>query len=166
MRNSLRAETQQKHSFWWWPDGHFWLTLLCQKTPTHHPPPSHSYYILFTIKGASMDSWSPAGTRALSSECCVIVTLIITVITDLSSETFSAIRDSMAHYEDGISMFCVLNIKNQFGSPSEQAAKPCQLHNFLSLNRISTGPIGGKIQYSFLSVLQQIDLLSARCCDH
>lgn len=64
----------------------------------------------------------PYGNRALSSEYCVIVTLIITVITDLSSETFSAIRDSMAHYEDGISMFCVLNIKNQFGSPSEQAA--------------------------------------------
>ena len=67
---------------------------------------------------------------APSSECYLIVTLIITIITDLSSETLSAIRDSTARYEDDISMFCILNIKSQFGSPSEQRVSS-QLYNFL-----------------------------------
>ena len=58
------------------------------------------------------------------------MTLIITIITDLSSETLSAIRDSTARYEDDISMFCILNIKSQFGSPSEQRVSS-QLYNFL-----------------------------------
>lgn len=36
----------------------------------------------------------------------------------------SAISDSMECYEDDISMFCILNIKNQFGLPNEQRV-PC-----------------------------------------
>lgn len=79
----------------------------------------HSYHILATMQGLCELS-KACRNSAPSSEHYVTVTLLITAITDLSSETLSAISDSMVCYEDGISMFCILNIKNQFGSPSEQ----------------------------------------------
>lgn len=42
----------------------------------------------------------------------------------------SALTESMGRYEDDTSMFCILNIKNQFGSPSEQRVSS-QWYNFL-----------------------------------
>lgn len=69
--------------------------------------------------------WTRDGLRnsAPSPECYLIVTLITTVITGLSFRN-ARCSDSTQHCEDDISMFCILNIKNQLGSPSEQRV-PC-----------------------------------------
>lgn len=75
----------------------------------------------------------------------------------------SAIRDSMECYEDDISMFCILNIKNQFGLPNEQRV-PCQLYNFAEHRKdLPLSQLGGKKHnthfYPRLSILTSFSLL-------